>query len=234
MGKDCSLCGAYIADGLDSCPACGKRVKEDNDHNAASSNAVNGNYAYSYAVEKDNNRKEASGESPHKAWQEEAEEFRRRALKEQERLKRESSGNPGGENEEEMRRRIEAEVRREYLNREAIKNRAAFRNGYDKRTRLLGALSYFGALGIIPFILGIKEKEHYLRFHSIQGLLLTLVDIIVSQFTEHSLLGFIWGVIHFVAAIIGIKAALRGEKQKLPYLGKIAAENDDVEDEADE
>ena len=54
MGRDCTYCGAYVSDGLEACPACGRRLKSEKRQGAepyTSSYSAAGAYAYQRAEE---------------------------------------------------------------------------------------------------------------------------------------------------------------------------------------
>lgn len=112
-----------------------------------------------------------------------------------------------------------------------------FFDGDDvQQNKLMGVLSYFGILVLIPVFAGNKNSE-YVRFHSNQGLVLFFVSVIVNLLSGNWVFGlrslinlsgwwFGWvfdivGLVLFVFAIIGIVNACKGERKELPLIGQI-------------
>lgn len=104
-----------------------------------------------------------------------------------------------------------------------------------KKNKGMGVLSYLGILVFIPLIAGDKRSE-YVRFHSNQGLVLFIVNVIIDfldgdwVYRLHSLfnLGSVFekvfdiiGLVLFIMMIVGIVAACKGERRELPVIGKI-------------
>lgn len=104
-----------------------------------------------------------------------------------------------------------------------------------KKNKAMGVLSYLGILVFIPLIAGDKRSQ-YVRFHSNQGLVLFLTNVIVDLldgdwvYGLHSLLNLgsvfetifdVLGLILFIMMIVGIVTACKGEKRELPVIGKI-------------
>lgn len=100
----------------------------------------------------------------------------------------------------------------------------------DSTEKGLGVLSYFGPLFIITLIFG---NSQFTRFHANQGLVLFIIEAVVSAactilgfipFLGAILAGIIGGVIGLItliAAIYGIVAAAQGEMKPIPVLGSI-------------
>jgi len=102
------------------------------------------------------------------------------------------------------------------------------------QNKIMGVLSYFGPLCLIP-IFAVKESK-FARFHANQGLVLLIACIlysIASSIVNSIILAISWrlyfltGIISFVSilfailAIIGIINAAGGKAKELPIIGKI-------------
>ena len=101
-------------------------------------------------------------------------------------------------------------------------------------TKVFNAISYVGPL----FIIGLLAKPHNgsVRFHSNQGLVLFLAEIICSVVLYLlslvlglipvlgaiiiSLLSLCVGLITLLLMIYGIRNALSGKEKELPYIGQ--------------
>lgn len=87
------------------------------------------------------------------------------------------------------------------------------------KNKVYAILAYFGILVLIP-ILAAKDSK-FARFHANQGLILFLIEIIVSVLANF--IGFI-GLINVavaVFAIMGIVYAAQGQAKDLPLIGSI-------------
>ena len=100
--------------------------------------------------------------------------------------------------------------------------------------KIMAVLAYLGILVLIP-ILAAKDSK-FARFHSNQGLVLLICDIVVSivlgivtaiialiPYVGPILSGIIWAVIPIVLlvfAILGIVNAVQGKAKELPIIGK--------------
>ena len=88
---------------------------------------------------------------------------------------------------------------------------------------LMGILAYLGILVIIPLIV---DKSPFVKFHVKQGLVLFIIEIIISA------LGFgfyaFWGLINLlnllvlILVIIGIVNVVNRKQQELPVVGQLA------------
>lgn len=97
----------------------------------------------------------------------------------------------------------------------------------------ISVLSYFGLLVLIPMLA--RKDSPFARFHSNQGLVLFITEIIVGVVS--SIIKGIFALIHvafvgsaiawlldvcmFVLAIMGIVYAVQGKAKELPVIGKI-------------
>lgn len=106
-----------------------------------------------------------------------------------------------------------------------------------KRNKVMGVLSYFGILVLVPILAGDKNSE-YIKFHANQGLVLfilsTIIEIVekVCSFVQYDILGFysfslfswLFSIIDFamlILVILGIVAACKGQKNELAIIGQI-------------
>lgn len=104
-----------------------------------------------------------------------------------------------------------------------------------KKNKTMGVLAYLGILVFIPICAGDRHSP-YVRFHSNQGLVLFITNVIVDLldgnwingmnffFDFSSVFDTVFDVIQlvlFIFLILGIKAACKGEIKELPVIGKI-------------
>lgn len=88
----------------------------------------------------------------------------------------------------------------------------------------IAILCYIGILVIIPLLTN-KNKEEFVRFHTRQGLVLLIIEIIASIGDWMPFFGWIFGLICFacfILSIIGIVNVLNGKTKQLPIVGKYA------------
>lgn len=89
--------------------------------------------------------------------------------------------------------------------------------------KILSLFSYLGILFLIPLLAAPNSK--FARFHTNQGLVLFIANIIVSVIAVIPLLGWIVGgiasIVTFVLMILGIVNAVTGKAKDLPIIGKI-------------
>lgn len=93
--------------------------------------------------------------------------------------------------------------------------------------KIMAVLAYIGILVLIPILVAPKSK--FARFHSNQGLVLLIVNIIYNIITAViqsiipalSLVFKIISIIFFVLMIIGIINAVGGKAKELPVIGRI-------------
>lgn len=88
--------------------------------------------------------------------------------------------------------------------------------------KLLAALSYFGVLAIIPYL--VAKDNAFVKFHLKQGLVLIVGWVAVWAVMKSGLpFGFLLVIVEFliaVLAILGIINSLTGKRKKLPYVGQ--------------
>lgn len=194
----CDKCGAYIPDGQLKCLACGYDPT---------------------AVQREAQQKASAAYQQQK----QAEEQRRR--EEQRRA------------EEERRRRMDDDRRwaeKEYARRRAERARSESANfgvedlgrgfvqkdGFTRNAggnKLLGILSYFSFLFILPFIFGGDDK--FCRFHAKQGLALFVFSAIADALSSTPF-GWIMQIMRIYMIFKGVTGAANGRCEPLPFIGK--------------
>lgn len=91
----------------------------------------------------------------------------------------------------------------------------------DNKT--MGILSYI--LFFIPLITGDAQKSPFVKFHCNQGLVLAIAGVLSSIIAVIPIIGWILapvlGIAVFVFDIMGIIAAVKGEKKDLPLVSKL-------------
>ena len=94
--------------------------------------------------------------------------------------------------------------------------------------KVLAAISYLGALCLIPLFL--KKTSPYVQFHAKQGLVLFIAEIIVSFVNIVPFLGqLVWLVVAFVflwLSVVGIIKAWNGVCWEIPFLADYAKKID--------
>ena len=103
----------------------------------------------------------------------------------------------------------------------------------------MGILAYIGILVLIPLLAAPKSK--FARYHSNQGLILLIIELIsVVVFSllglipyvgiVFSIVGWLVDLLCFVLLILGIVNAAQGKAKALPLIGKFNILKWDVED----
>lgn len=96
--------------------------------------------------------------------------------------------------------------------------------GIDKDRGLIASvLSYIPFLCLIP-LLQMRDNEQA-RFHSKQGLLLFLIELLAALFLIPGLSSMIWKTVIIIAlgaSVAGIIFGIQGKQYKLPFIGDIA------------
>ena len=90
---------------------------------------------------------------------------------------------------------------------------------------LFGILSYLGILVIIPLV--IKNKSSFARFHSKQGLVLFLCEVILSAlgygfFRPFGPIIDLVNLLIFILFVIGIINVVQHKEKELPVIGHLA------------
>jgi uncharacterized membrane protein len=86
--------------------------------------------------------------------------------------------------------------------------------------KLIAALGYVWILCLIPLLL--KKESKFAQFHGKQGLALFIVEIVGWLIYWIPFIGWLFGVLVLVMAIIGFVKALSGEYWELPVVGSFA------------
>lgn len=195
----CDKCGAYLPDGQEKCLACGYDPAEEQKNSA---------YAYR---QQESQRAEA--------------EQRRRERQEADRKWAESEQHRRNIEEEFKRRQKEAEERAQsFINREFKSSDSegegfgSFRM-YEVQNKGLAAISYLGILFLIPMFLA--QNDEYAKFHAKQGARLFICTAIANALGAIFHVGWIVNILAFLLTISGIKNAVKGKMEPLPYIGKM-------------
>ena len=190
----CEECGAYVAEGLKKCPACGKRVggkKKDQED--------------AWDIYKDNGYK--GGAAAYKKQRED--EWAQQTYS-------------GSTQTSKTCTRVEQRTERGQREREnATSNYSYDYKGtavpaISTETRILAACSYMSWLFLLPLLL--KKDDDFVRFHLNQGLALFIAGCL--KWFIGGLAGVLWLAI-FVLCIIGIVGALNGKEKRLPFVGDV-------------
>lgn len=84
----------------------------------------------------------------------------------------------------------------------------------------MAALSYIWVLCLVPLIF--RRKSKLAKFHAKQGLLLFVVEVLLSWLFPVPIIGWALGVLVMFLAILGIINALNGTLWEMPFLGRYA------------
>jgi len=106
---------------------------------------------------------------------------------------------------------------------EAIEDRNKEADSLKDQGMIASVLAYIPFLCLIP-LLQMRENERA-RFHSRQGLLLFLIEILAGILLIPGLSGTIWRTVLILAlgaSAAGIVFGLQGKSYKLPILGDLA------------
>ena len=108
-----------------------------------------------------------------------------------------------------------------------------------EENKVMGVLAYIGILVLIPLLAAPKSK--FARYHSNQGLILLIIEVLCSAiFTPlgfipyvgivFSIVGGLVGLVCLVLLILGIVNAAQGKAKALPLIGKFNILKWDVEE----
>lgn len=89
------------------------------------------------------------------------------------------------------------------------------------KNKIFAAIAYLGILVLIPIFAAKGSK--FARFHSNQGLILFIIDIILYILVKIPVIKFfayIADIAVFALAIYGIINAITGKAKRLPFIGK--------------
>lgn len=91
----------------------------------------------------------------------------------------------------------------------------------NQNEKLLAALAYVGILWLVPLLAAKNSK--FAMFHANQGLILFLVDVVITVlvwFVPFAwLFGWILWLLVLILAIVGIVNAVQGQTKRLPVIG---------------
>lgn len=104
-----------------------------------------------------------------------------------------------------------------------------------QQNKVFGILAYIGILFLVP-LLAAKDSQ-YARFHTNQGIVLFIAEIILGVLASiitaifswipfigwiiSALIGTVFGILALIYMILGIVNACSGEPKKLPVIGGI-------------
>lgn len=194
----CDRCGAYIPDGQLKCLACG--------------------YDPTAAQREEQQRAAAAYQQ-----QKQAEEGRRREEQrkaEEERRRRVDDDRRWAEKEYARRRAERARSGSANFNVDDFSREFKQRTGFDKSSggnKVLGILSYFSFLFILPFIFGGEDK--FCHFHAKQGLALFVFSAIADALSSTPF-GWIMQIMRIYMIVKGVISAANGRCEPLPFIGK--------------
>jgi uncharacterized membrane protein len=90
--------------------------------------------------------------------------------------------------------------------------------------KVLAALSYLWVLVLIPLLK--PGGSEFVKFHSRQGFLLFLAELVLMAINIVPFLGwiisFLGGLVAIVFSVMGLLAALSGRRWEIPYLNEYA------------
>ena len=94
-----------------------------------------------------------------------------------------------------------------------------------QKNTLMAILAYIGILIIIPFLFA--REDTFVKFHIKQGLVLIIIEIIISALGMSMMWAsfLIVGIIQLallVLSIMGIVHVMQGKEQRLPLVGHLA------------
>jgi len=109
------------------------------------------------------------------------------------------------------------------LGKDSVDTTGAFSAQDISENKAICILCYFGLLLLIPLL--VKKDSAFARFHSNQGLVLFLFDIIVSILAVVPVVGWIISVVGSIAGLVfwimGLVNVLNGRAKTLPLIGGI-------------
>jgi uncharacterized membrane protein len=100
----------------------------------------------------------------------------------------------------------------------AAKKASSSSNAGDEG-KTIAIISYITWVGwIIALIMNMDKKNDFAKFHLRQALIIWLGSLLAWI----PFIGWIWGLVLFVLWIIGLVAAVNGERKEVPLLGPLA------------
>ena len=124
---------------------------------------------------------------------------------------------------EESKKWAEEEKARREANRESRsetnKEKSSVKQSSEGTLRIMSAISYLGALFLVPFIFA--SDSEYAKFHAKQGVKLFVFGIICDIITSIIPLGAILSLFRFYLIYKGMSAALNNRMEALPFIGNL-------------
>lgn len=202
----CDKCGAYIPDGQSKCLACGYDSAEEEKYAAQAARQQEDQRAQ--AEQRRRERQELN-----KKWAE-SEQRHRRNMEELERRRKEA--------EEKARREAEQKKADEWHQTEYGSFRFTDANDRSKTSaghnKLLAALSYVSILFLLPLLFA--QDDEFAKFHAKQGARLFVCNAIGSILGSIFSIGWVVNLLLLYLMVVGIRNALNGKWEALPYIGK--------------
>lgn len=193
----CNECGAYIPDGHTKCLACGYDETEAKAEQAKQAEA----YEYKY---------------------EEPKRFDTDFLKEQleqQRRRQQENSRKWAETERTQRERAQKQ-NRAYTSSSRSTDTKKYSTPTNYSTnRILSALSYFGILFVLPYL--ICQNDSFARFHAKQGMILFIASIAADIVASIFGLGWVVSIAKLYFIYKGVSNVLNGRKEVLPYIGSL-------------
>ncbi len=87
-----------------------------------------------------------------------------------------------------------------------------------EENKVIAALSYLWILFLIPLLL--KRDSKFVQFHAKQGLVLFIIEFIVSFIAWIPLIGWVLFLAVIITAILGFIKAYNGESWEIPFIYK--------------
>ena len=193
----CNECGAYIPDGHTKCLACGYDETEAKAEQAKQAEA----YEYKY---------------------EETKRFDTDFLKEQleqQRRRQQENSRKWAETERTQRERAQKQ-NKAYTSSSRSTDTKKYSTPTNYSTnRILSALSYFGILFVLPYL--ICQNDSFARFHAKQGMILFIASIVADIVASIFGLGWVVSIAKLYFIYKGVSNVLNGRKEVLPYIGSL-------------
>ena|ERR1051325_11547587 len=86
--------------------------------------------------------------------------------------------------------------------------------------KVMAALSYLGILFLVPLLAAKNSK--FAQFHAKQGMVMFVVDVVVSMVVWVPIVGQLLGLALLVVNVYAMYQAFQGNWWELPYLGQYA------------
>ena len=206
----CTSCGAYIAEGMDSCPACGalKDTKKETQHTGQNKNkystgsSATGEYAYKYS-----NGQRQAGRTNYRTSSGSA-----------------TASSSGTRYTYDTSKYKTREQNSRQTEERSYRASSVFSDEEDdvRRNKAMSVFSYLGLLFLVPLLL--CKDSRFARFHSNQGLLRFIAaaigGVLVSWGGIFLLAGVIIRIFCFACMIMGISNAAHGQMKELPVIGR--------------